>query len=274
MTFLHSFSRLVAVFIVSMMVSSVHVKAQGGSLFDIGEFQSNGVTAMKAGKWGEALGIFDQAIKDAGGNAKKIYGSQFGWFWYHKGFCELKLRKYAEAQKSFEECYVKYPNDLKAQGKQGIDGAKQSINQYHIRSLLKWAESAQGAENYEEAIRLYKKFLEERKVDPARNRYSRGSFYIGLSISHFKLFKIAEGLEYLETAIENKESYPTPDAAILACFRTFVEAVIQKKDANAFYDFLSKHRADVTLEPSRLYEYSPIFLKLAAGALQAELVVI
>ena len=38
-------------------------------------------------------------------------------------------------------------------------------------------------------------------------------------------------------------------------------------------DFLNKNRADLTLEPYQMYEFSPLFLKLAANALEADMYV-
>ena len=61
--------------------------------------------------------------------------------------------------KSFENCYRKYPN---AAQKGNAEARSGGCNLYHKRALLKWGEAAQGAEDYDMAIRMYKKFLDER----------------------------------------------------------------------------------------------------------------
>lgn len=249
--------RLAGSLLILLAVLAAPLQAQS-----IDELHTQSLTSMRQGNWGHALSLLDKAIKQYDGRAPTLFGPKFGWFWYHKGYSELKLRKYEPAIKSFETCYKKYPNDKGATAGAADDV---SINLYHVRSLLKWGEAAQGAEQYEVAIRMFKKFLDER--DPTRDKYERGAFYVNMAICHFKLDQIAGGIENLETAIKNKEEFPTPDEGIMAGFQALVQAVITKKNEQALMDFLGEFRADIMLEPFQMHPYAPIFVKLAADAL-------
>jgi tetratricopeptide (TPR) repeat protein len=245
------------------LVSAPEVSGQG-----IDVAWSNSLTSMRAKKWAEAHAVLSKACRTYDGRAMQLFGPKFGWFWYHKGYCELKLKKWEDAMGSFKKCYTKYPN--KNAGAAGLDAANQgSFNHYHKKSLLKWGDSAIGAQEWETAIRQYKKFLQER--DPKRDSYQRGAFYINMSMAHFKLFQIPGGMENLETAIANKEKFPTPDEGIMVGFQAMVEAVIEKKNEQAFLDFLNKSRSDIKLEPFQMHQFAPVFMKLAADALSNEM---
>lgn len=238
--------------------------AQGG----VDTAWSNSLTAMRAKEWAKAHAILAKAVAQYDGRAKTLFGPKFGWFWYHKGYCELKLKQWEPAMESFKMCYTKYPN--KNAGGAGLDGATQgSFNHYHKKSLLKWGDAAIGAQEWEVAIKMYKKFLQER--DPKRDTYQKGAFYVNMAMAHFKLFQIPGGIENLEIAIDNKETFPTPDEGIMVGFQAMVEAVIEKENEQALMDFLGKNRADIKLEPFKMHSFAPVFMKLAADALAAEM---
>lgn len=248
-----------------LFVSSTSLRAQGG----VQDLQTNALTAMKeahrlglpegAAKWNEALGFLNEATTKFDARAKQLFGPKFGWFWYNKGFCELKLNKHEDALNSFKTCYEKYPN---------TQGAE-SVNTYHKKSLLKWGQSAQGVEQYDIAIKQYQKFLTER--DPERDQFPKGAFYINMAVCQFKSGKLAGGTENLQIAIKNKNTFPTPPAGIMAGFQAFCEASIAKKDESTMLDFLKKYRADVTFLPWESQPYSPVFMTLAANAMGNDL---
>ena len=238
--------------------------AQGG----VETAWANSLTAMKAQEWAKAHAILAKAVAQYDGRAKTLFGPRFGWFWYHKGYCELKLGQWEEAMASFKACYTKYPN--KNAGGAGLDAATQgSFNFYHKKALLKWGDAAIGAQDWEVAIKMYKKFLQER--DPKKDAYPRGAFYVNMSKAHFKLFQVPGGIENLEIAIDNKETFPTPDEGIMVGFQDLVEAVIEKQNEQALMDFLGKHRSDIRLEPFKMHRFAPVLMKLAADALAAEM---
>ena len=234
-------------------------RAQQGN--DLGTLVTNSLTHMNAEEWVKALQLLTEASDRYGKNAATLFGPKFGVVWYRRGFCELKLAKYADAMKSFEKCYRDFPN----KGGQVEGGG----NPYQARALLKWGEAAQGAEDWQQAIRMYKKFLEER--DKSRDKFPRGAFYINMAICHFKLAKIPEGIENLEIAIKNKEVFPTPDAGIVAGFQALVSAVIEKREEQALLDFIDKNRAEIIIEPFEMTPYSKLFMKLAADAVNAQM---
>jgi len=217
---------------------------------------------MKNAQWAEALKLLKTCTDRFDKNAMTLYGPQFGVTWYRKGYCELKLQQWDEAAKSFETCYRKYTNKS-AQA----DGGG---NIYNKRALLYWGHAAKGAEDWATAIRMYKKFLEER--DKTRDSFEPGAYYINMAICHLKLGKIAEGVQYFETALKNKVAYRTPEAGIVATFQVLVDAVIEKRDEKALLAFVEKNRSDIIIEPYDMQAYSGLFLGLAGKAYNAEMV--
>ena len=217
--------------------------------------------AMKEEKWDEALALNTKAAA-LGKNPKMAilnFGAQFGTIIYRKGICELKLKKFDDAIKSFESCYKDYPNDKVAGGG----------NTFQKMALLKWGDAALGLESFELAITQWKKFLQER--DKAKDIYSQGSFHVNMAIAHYRLGKITEGSEHLETAITNKNTFPTPDEAIVAGFQALVSAAITKPDERALLDFIAKNRGGLIVAPYAMQSYSKVFMKLAADALEANM---
>ncbi|MFK7912034.1 MAG: tol-pal system YbgF family protein [Akkermansiaceae bacterium] len=234
--------------------------------------------AWKDRKYDKCQAILERITGIYSGRAPMLYGPKFGVIWYRKGLCELRLandakRKNAlddankwfdKAAKSFEECYKKYPN--------GAAGMAQSTNTAHKACLQRWAEANMGKGEYKEALKLYKKFLAEReqrdKILP-----TPGGFYINLAICNFLMDepKIQEGIRHFESALKNKEKMKTSDAGIVAAFLALSQAVIEVKNEAAMVDFLNKNRSDIAMPPYQLYEYTPVFLKLAGNALESEM---
>jgi TolA-binding protein len=238
------------------------LSAQDGA--SLPELVDKALLAMNAGKWEEALAANTQAVA-LGQNPKmamQLYGARFGVIVFRKGVCELKLKKYAEAMKSFESCYKDYPNG-------GKDAKSGGGNIFNKMALLKWGEAAMGAEQYELAITQWKKFLEER--DKARDRYPRGAFHINMAICHYRIEKLPEGNEHLEIAINNKETFPTPDDAIVSGFQAMVTAAIDKKDEQTMLDFIGKNRGALIIAPYSMQRFSKIFMKLAGDAIGADM---
>ena len=71
----------------------------------IGEIHADALEKMKTGKWAEAHGVLARATDLYDARALKLFGPSFGWFWYHRGYCELKLNQFDEAINSFNKCY-------------------------------------------------------------------------------------------------------------------------------------------------------------------------
>ena len=216
---------------------------------------------MQAGNWEAAHKLLVKCTDRFEAVALQLYGPQFGVTWYRKGYCELKLKMWDEAMKSFEICYKKYAN-------KNVEGGG---NVYNKKALLYWGQAAQGAEDWALAIRMYKKFLEERDKTKEADSYPRGAFYIWMSICHFKLENIPEGIQHFETALKNKVAFATPEAGIVAAFQALVDAVIEKRDEKALLAFIDQNRADIVIEPYDMQPYSPLFLGLAGKAYNADM---
>lgn len=227
---------------------------------DLVTLVDDSLKAMKAGKWEEGLDLNTRAIKGYGANNPlQIHGPKFGEIYYRKGLCEMKLRKWDEAIKSFEICYRDFPNR---------EGAR-SINSLNKMALLRWAEAAMSAGQYEEALKLFQKFLSER--DKAKDQYAQGLFHTAMAICHYGLGRIPEGNEHFQIAINNRRTFPTPDDAIMPAFQQLANAAISKKNEQALLDFIEKNRGELIGYPHQMHSYSNLFLKLGAEAISANM---
>ncbi|MGJ8642705.1 MAG: tetratricopeptide repeat protein [Luteolibacter sp.] len=230
---------------------------------DLGTLVDKALAAMNEGKWDEALKLNASAVKRFGASpaaANTTYGPQFGVILYRKGACEMKLKKYEEAMKSFQSCYKDYPNDGDAAG---------GGNLFNKMSLLKWGDAAMSAKKYQVAIDQWKKFLKERDKD--RDNYPRGTFHVNMAIAHYQLGKIPEGNEHLEIAINNRNTFPTSDTAIITGFQTLVGAALKAKNAQVLEDFIKKNKGAIIAPPYVMQRYSKLFMKLAGDAIAAEM---
>ena len=243
----------------ALLATSTHLgAAPDDSLPDLA---NKGLAAMREGNWEEALTLHKDAVERFGGDsALQLYGPQFGNLWARKGIAELKLKKFEDAEKSFEVAYKDFPNDGEVAG---------GGNQFAKTSLLKWGEAAMGAGHFELAITQWKKFLDER--DKVRDKYPQGAFHINMAICHYRLGKIPEGNEHLEIAINNKNTFPTPSDAIVSGFQSLVAAAITKKDEQVVLDFIDKNRGELIIPPYQMQRFSKLFMKLAGDAIAAEM---
>jgi tetratricopeptide (TPR) repeat protein len=208
--------------------------------------------------WEKALDFNTRAI-DAGGTDPLVrFGPQFGTIFYRKGLCEMKLKRWDDAMRSFEICYRDFPNE-----------ADTAANPFEKMALLKWGEAAMGAEDWALAASCFNKFLGER--DRNRDTFPQGAFYVNLAICKYRLGWIAEGNENLEIAIRNRANFPTPDVGIIAGFQALVSASLASHDEQALIDFIGKNRGELLIEPFAMARYTPVFMKLAGDALAAKL---
>ncbi len=215
--------------------------------------------AMNAENWQEALDLTSRAVERFGKNDPlESFGAQFGALYFRKGVCEMKLKKWDEAMRSFEICYRDFPNN----------GADKS-NVFQKMALLKWGEAAMALEKWELAVSQFRKFIEER--DKLNDRFARGAFYINMAVCHYRLGAIPAGNENLEIAINNKERFPTPESGIVAGFEALVGAAILKQNEQALLDFIAKNRGELILEPYPMHRYSRVFMKLAGDAITADM---
>ena len=213
--------------------------------------------AMNESRWEQALDFNSQAVSRFGKNDPlQTYGSQFGAVYYRKGLCEMKLKRWQDALRSFEICYQDFPNQ----------GAVRS-NPFQKLALLKWGEAAMAAGQWELAVSRFAKFTDER--DKLRDTFPQGAFYINMAVCQYRLGRLPAGNENLEIAIRNQQNFPTPESGIIAGFQALVEAAIAVRDEQALLDFIGKNRGGLILVPAEMRNYSGVFLKLAGDALAA-----
>jgi tetratricopeptide (TPR) repeat protein len=238
------------------LVLSLPASAQDEDLATLAE---NAFNALKQEKWEEALAYSTKAVEMHGRNQPLVtHGPKFGKILYWKGLCELKLRKWPEAMTSFEACYKDFPNP-----------AGNRENTFNKMALLKWGEAAMGEEDWELALKQFKKFLEER--DKELDKYPQGPFHIGMAICHYRLGRIPEGSEHLEIAIKNKNTFPTPDAGIITGFQELILACIAKRNEQAAIDFITKYRGEIIIAPYLMQQYARVFMKVAGDAVAADM---
>lgn len=238
--------------ILPMLLACLMVSAAPAQdLDDLSSLMPGSLTAMKEARWEEALKLLSQATALGQEQALRTYGPQFGVVWYRRGICEMKLRRWEDAIRSFETCYRDYPN-------RGPSGG----NLYQGKALLKWGEAAVGAKKWDLAISRFRKFLEER--DKARDAFNPGVFYVTLAICHYKLGEIPKGNEQLEIAIRNRVGFPTSDDQIVAGLQSLVEAAVAAGNEPALVDFISSNRQALVFEPRQALAYTATFLKLSA----------
>jgi tetratricopeptide (TPR) repeat protein len=236
------------------MVWSVPAIAQDESLETLA---AKSQAAMKAEQWQQALEFNNQAVSRYGQNEPfRKYGAQFGAIFYHKGICEMKLKRWQDAMRSFESCYRDFPNE-------GADRG----NLFQKMALLKWGEAAMGAEQWELAVSRFTKFRDERNT--LSDDFARGAFHINQAVCHYKLGHFPEGNENLEIAIHNKADFPTPETGIVAGFQGLVEAAIAARNEQVLLDFVGKNRGGLVIDPVAMERFSGAFLKLAGDALAA-----
>jgi tetratricopeptide (TPR) repeat protein len=214
-----------------------------------------GRAAMREKDWPQALELHTQAVTRFGQNDPlREFGAQFGAVFYHKGVCELKLRKWAEAMRSFETCYRDFPNTGRDPG-----------NPFQLLALCKWGEAAMGAEDWELAASRFAKFVSER--NRTRDKFPQGSFYVNSAVCQYKLGRIPEGNENLEIAIQNKADFPTPQSGIVAGFEALVGAAIAGRNEQALLDFIGRNRGALVTDSPEDTDDANVFLKLAGEAL-------
>ncbi|MGJ8632734.1 MAG: tetratricopeptide repeat protein [Luteolibacter sp.] len=222
---------------------------------DIGQLVDKGLAAMNEAKWQEGVAVHTEIVKRFGDeDAMGKFGPKFGVLVYRKGICELKLKQYAEAMKSFDSCYKDYPNTPEKGG-----------NTFQKMALLKWGEAALGAKQYQVAIDQWKKFLAER--NKAKDKYAQGTFHVNLAVCYYNLGKMTEGNQHLQIAIANKTTFPTPPEAIISGFQGLVTAAINANDEQVIADFIAKNRGNIIVDPYVMHRFSDGFLKLAGDAI-------
>ncbi len=243
---------------------------------NIGENVQAGFALMKKQEWLKAHTLFSAVTNQLGDRGVGLFGGKFGEIFYSKGFCEFKLGKdlialggdenvtkgseYLNmAIESFKQCR-KIPSDAR------------SKNRKFHKCLLYLGQTEQALQEFSLAIKTYKKFLEVR--DPEKDFYNIGMYHINMAICHFKLKKpdLAEGSKYYTNAQKNKDKWEVPDNAIVTAFKDFASAAIVENKEQVLVDFINENRAEITLDPYKMYQFTPFFRKYASEAFSKNMV--
>lgn len=226
----------------------------------LGELVNFSIQLMQKKQWQKALEFNEAAIKQDGGpDALKTWGPLFGTIWYRKGLCEYQLKKWDAAANSFEQCYKNFPNK---------EGAMNE-NQFEKMALFYWAKVEMGREEWQQAVNLFQKFLNE--LELPRDNFDRGDFFISRATCFYKLRQILPGNQDLESAMQNQLAFKIQDAAILATFREMAEACIEQNNEQALVDFIRKNRGGLLTTDDDLFPHAGVLMKLANEAREAEM---
>jgi tetratricopeptide (TPR) repeat protein len=233
-----------------------------GQGMNLGDLVERSEIAMNDRRWEDALAILTEAASAQGGDSKlhyMVFGPRFGLIHYRKGLCEIQLQQWEAAIQSFEKCYRDFPND---------PNRPPNTNNMRTLALLRSAEAMMGLNNWQGAIDQFKKFDQEKTQ---RDSFNRGHWHLNMATSHFQLGLIPEGIEHLETAINNKVQFDTPETNIIATFQTLVTTAINKKDEQVLIDFINKNRSGLVISPFRMQQFMQVFLKLAGEAFNSKM---
>lgn len=226
---------------------------------DLSTLTDKGLAAMNAQQWQDGLAFNAEAIERFGkNNPLQSHGPRFGVIYYRKGLCELKLKMWKEAMRSFEICYQDFPNV-----------GSSTSNQFNKLALLKWGEAAVGAGNWQLALTRFEKFRIER--NKLSDEYPAGLYHINVAICHYKLGNLPAGNASLEIAIYNKDNSLTPGSVIAAGLQAMVRCAMVKKNEQALLDFIDKNRGKMIMNPGDLWNSTPILTGLAAETMGAEM---
>lgn len=195
------------------------------------------VSMMKRGQWQKAHEAFQRIIAEWSNDAFYKEFPPFGTVYYNRGFCEMKLKQYQEAAKSFEICYRDFPD------KQAQDGEAGGFNVYRKTAVFQWAAAEQYQENWEEAIKLYKKFI-SLEPDPQRDSFSPGAYHLNLGICYAKHDDRENAEKEVGTAISRSKRYRIRSEALWSGFLTVLESYVgtnNKAEGVKAEKFVDKH---------------------------------
>ncbi len=225
------------------------------------------VQLMEESKWTEATSVLQTVVSDHGQNAMEYYGPAFGLIYYHLGLCQLSLKKYPDAARSFEKTYKEFPNKIPDNLK---DKAPASRNHYHKVSIYRWGTAEQGAEEYAGALKLYEKFLADQ---PEKGTYSPAEVLINMGVCNAKLGKIPEATERLQKVYDNYDKIRTKEKWMLHnAFLDLAGQWIEKAMLGEGIAFMEKNDGPLRFSPydSFQYGFNNKMLKLAQEASNGE----
>ncbi len=220
------------------------------------------VGLMKKGQWKQAHQMFERIIAEWGNDAFYKEFPPFGTVYYNRGFCEMKLKMYAEAAKSFEICYRDFPDQVEEDGKQG------GHNVYRKTAVFQWAAAEQYQENFEEAIKLYQKFR-ELNPEPRKDSFNPGALDLNQGICYARMDDRLNAEKYVSQAIANAKRYRLAIASLWPGFLAVLDSFTRSEssgDIDKAVAFIDKNAPALLGDVLPHAYFSSRVLKLAQEA--------
>lgn len=221
------------------------------------DYQRTALTAMKEGKWQEALDAIDRCIRVYEPRIKTLgLDDGFGWFYYQKGVCLSQLKKYSEAVEAFKTCYTKFPS---------------AKNQLVKMALFREGENYCRLGDFSKGAELLEKFLKEYRSDAVARNVNAGEVQGLLAQCYFRMDppSFDKGLENLTACVNSRyKGRRIADAVITNSFLAMVEAAIKTGKCQETVKFVEDHPSVMNISPTRVALYAPKLVSDIADALE------
>ncbi len=218
-------------------------------------YQKDAIEAMKKGQWQAALVPIDKCLETYAPRAKSLgFGDEFGWFYFQRGICLMKMKEYDKAIQAFTDCYTKFPGEK---------------NEFIRVSLYRMGECQFLAKKYDEAIVTLEKFLKERRNSGMDGKVNAGQIFSIMAQCYFLSSKpdFAKGIDAVSKCVVNRyKGQGISDDYLVNAFVTMVRAGIDQENPQPVVDFLSEYPSIINMGPARVAPYGPELLKLASSA--------
>lgn len=220
------------------------------------DYQKTVATAMKEGKWQEALDAADRCIRVYEPRIKTLgLDDGFGWFYYQKGVCLGQLKQYKEAIDAFKACYTKFPS---------------SKNSLVKMALFREGENYCRMGDFAQGATLLEKFLKEYRNDAVARNVNAGEVQGLLAQCYFRTDppSFDKGVENLTACMNARyKGRRITDAVITNAFLAMVEAAIKSGKCRETVKFVSAYPSVMNISPTRAALYATKLVSDVAEAL-------
>ena len=221
------------------------------------DYQRTALTAIKEGKWQEALDAVDRCIRVYEPRIKMLgLDDGFGWFYYRKGVCLAQLKNYKEAVEAFKACYTKFPS---------------AKNQLVKMALFREGENYCRLGDFAKGAELLEKFLKEYRSDPVARNVNAGEVQGLLAQCYFKMSPPAfeKGMENLTSCVTSRyKGRRITDAVITNGFLAMVDAAIKTGKCSETVKFVENYPSVMNISPTRVALYTPRLVSYVAEVLE------
>lgn len=221
------------------------------------DYQRTALTAIKEGKWQEALDAVDRCIRVYEPRIKMLgLDDGFGWFYYQKGVCLAQLKNYKEAVEAFKACYTKFPS---------------AKNQLVKMALFREGENYCRLGDFAKGAELLEKFLKEYRSNPVARNVNAGEVQGLLAQCYFKMSPPAfeKGMENLTSCVTSRyKGRRITDAVITNGFLAMVDAAIKTGKCSETVKFVENYPSVMNISPTRVALYAPRLVSYVAEVLE------